>query len=129
MMKRDIGRDRLMIRRIGPVFRRRPFARSGHPRFMRLFWLWARWSRQGLPFGMLKPGNRNSPSPTPPFRRLASLTILARRFFMYSTCLTSSSAGTCVDSAVNALCAAFNTSGLSSFNLYTSSRIMIGIIS
>jgi hypothetical protein len=69
------------------------------------------------PFGMLNPGRRNSPSPTPPFLLLASLTILAIRFLMYSMSFTSSSAGTFFDKAANALFAALTTSLFSSLNL------------
>ena len=48
---------------------------------------------------------------------------------MNSMWLTSSSAATCVDSALKASCTVLSTSGLSSLNRYRSSRRMIGICS
>ena len=56
-----------------------------------------------IPFGMLKPGKKNSPSPTPPFFRLLSLTMLLSRFLINSICFADSSAGMCLDKAVQAL--------------------------
>ena len=68
-----------------------------------------------LPFGILRPGKKKSPSPTPPFRYRASLTILPIKSLMYLMCLTSSSTGTHFVSAPMAALFALSTTLLSSF--------------
>jgi hypothetical protein len=73
---------------------------------------------------MLNPGRRMTPSPTPTLRRLASLTVLAMRFRINPMCLTSSSTGTCFDSAPIAPLAALSTVGSSLFNRYDGDLIV-----
>mmetsp|Transcript_9987 Transcript_9987/g.20241 ORF Transcript_9987/g.20241 Transcript_9987/m.20241 type:complete len:207 (+) Transcript_9987:1168-1788(+) len=78
------------------------------------------------PLALLKPGIRNSPSPTPPFLRLDSLTSELMRFLQKSRWWTSSSAGTQVITAFRARPFAARTSSLSSFNLERISRSRMG---
>jgi hypothetical protein len=78
------------------------------------------------PFFLQKPGIKNSPSPTPPFFLLASLTKLLIKLWENSTCLTNSSGGTDFITLVKAALLASRTSSLSSTSLFNTSLRRIG---